>query len=238
MPSKKVTLYILLALFCLSSTHIQAKDYFFTGVEDALYVNPANWEPNYPGTTLLPEDHVYIQAEAIFIGHNLDVEGQLEVLPGGILRGINGSVSIAQGGKLTNQGEILVDELYNNGACVNGFASTMKLNTYIGTESSWMQNLSSSYMVLTKNLVNKGQICHYGELDIRYDLHNEGKINLNNSSVLAIHGNLMYTCPQGLYEAKTSLFSVRGEKNHITVNDIHSFHCFKRVEVVNEDASK
>lgn len=161
--------------------------YFFTATEDNFYENPANWEPEYPGTLIESDTRIVIQDMAYLTGFDLEVKGLLEVVMGASLYSDQNDIFLSQEGKLDNHGEIIVDKIHNNGLIFNQMGAKVHVKSLSLNQSGSVQNLRSANFIVIDSLVNQGHFLNYSYCAAG-ELYNHAQFHQIRGSELHIDG--------------------------------------------------
>jgi hypothetical protein len=166
------TLATFFATLFLLTVFASAKDYHFLGTEDNMYVNPANWYPNYPGTQIEENDRIIIEGKVVYEGFMIDLAGKMEVTLGSEITSSDGEILIRPSGKLSNFGEVKIRGIRNFGSFVNNVSAATHLGFFSAQRSAVSTNMASATMLTSGDLVNIGTFNNYGYCKIGNDLFN------------------------------------------------------------------
>ena len=95
------------------------KEYYFSPTEDNFYENPSNWIPEYPGTKIQPGSKIVIQGLAYVTHYDLEILGEVHVPMDGMLFSSEGNLRVLKGGKILNEGELVLNAIDNEGELHN-----------------------------------------------------------------------------------------------------------------------
>lgn len=135
---KKLLLLLFIGIspiLCLATT------FYFTGIEDSDYANPANWFPFYPGTNIEKGDVIILQSNCHFDGFDIVVEGRLFIELGESLNSSASGMKIQEGGIVNNEGEITLQYLQNNGKLINGLYAIIFSKKYYSNKAETVNGL-------------------------------------------------------------------------------------------------
>ncbi|MFK7922648.1 MAG: hypothetical protein AB8H47_11865 [Bacteroidia bacterium] len=135
--------------------------YFFSAIEDNFYENPANWHPEYPGTVVEANTRIVIQDMAYLTGFDLEVKGLLEIDMGASLYSDQNDLHFSENGKLDNQGEIIVNNIHNNGLIFNQTGAKIHVKSFVSKQGGSVQNLRSAEFIVIDSLTNQGYFLNY-----------------------------------------------------------------------------
>lgn len=118
-----------------------ATTFYFTGVEDTYYANPANWSPFYPGTNVEKGDVMILQSNCNFDGFDIVVEGKLFIELGENLNSSSSGMKIQEGGVVNNEGEIALQYIQNDGKLINGLYAIIFTEKYYSNKAETINGL-------------------------------------------------------------------------------------------------
>lgn len=161
--------------------------YFFTAFEDNFYENPANWHPEYPGTTIETDTRIVIQDMAYITGFDLHIKGLLEIDMGASLYSDQNNLLFAKEGKLDNNGEIIANSVINNGLIFNQMGAKIHVKSFTSTQNGNVQNLRSGQFIVIDSLTNQGNFLNYSYCATG-ELYNHAQFQQIKGSELHIDG--------------------------------------------------
>ncbi|MEM6344985.1 MAG: hypothetical protein AAF927_13930 [Bacteroidota bacterium] len=167
--------------------HEATQHFFFSAKEDNFYENPANWEPEYPGTVIEADARIVIQDLAYLTGYNLKVNGLLEVAMGASLYSDQNDIVLFHEGKLDNHGEIIVNNIRNGGLVFNQMGAKIHVKSFALEQSGSVQNLRSANFIVIDSLVNQGHFLNYSYCAAG-ELYNHSQFQQTKGSELHIDG--------------------------------------------------
>ncbi|MEM6262128.1 MAG: hypothetical protein AAGI38_06435 [Bacteroidota bacterium] len=165
-----------------------ATTYYFLGVEDGLYENPANWQPGYPGTFISPKEKVIIQESVSFTGYDLEVAGKLKIGPGAELFSSRNTLRIASTGYVVNDGELKVHQIENEGKLDNSLAAEIDLYEFRAGPKAITRNAQSARFVTLGNIYNEGVFQNYSYCSIGGELDNRATFSQLSNGQLIVQG--------------------------------------------------
>lgn len=118
-----------------------ATTFYFTGIEDTYYANPANWSPFYPGTNIERGDIVILQSNCNFDGFDIVIQGQLFIELGENLNSSSSGMKIQESGIVKNEGEIALQYIQNNGKLINGLYAIIFTEKYYSNKAENINGL-------------------------------------------------------------------------------------------------
>lgn len=136
---KNIVLAVLFVV--LFAQTLSAKTFYFSGNEDSFYENPANWSPSFPGYSLGVEDCMVINANMSFEGYNVTIAGNLIVELGATITSPSNGFIIKESGKLSNNGEMALGLIINQGEISNSEAAIIFADTYTSENHASVSNL-------------------------------------------------------------------------------------------------
>ncbi|MFN0200638.1 MAG: hypothetical protein ACKVTZ_03920 [Bacteroidia bacterium] len=187
---KKLTTFALLILVAFTA---QATDFYFLGMEDNAYENPANWSPTYPGNVIEENNRVYIQADAYFNNFEVIVKGQMEVVLGATLYGNGNVITVKKGGTFVNNGDSNLAKLENEGKVENGISANLLVESFANGLYGSFFNLKGATFTVNKNLINEGNMQMYGENVVKGNVQNYAQIQVNPNASFTVKGTMTTT---------------------------------------------
>lgn len=175
-----------------------AEEYFFLASEDYYYENPANWFPSYPGTEISEDEEVVIMSDVYINGFDLKVAGKLKVTLGVKISSVKGNLYVQEGGELDNEGEILVNQVKNQGMLINRISATFYVNDYHALTGAITNNSLNAQFITVANLVNEGTFHNYSHCKAGKTFVNRASFYQTKNSQLEIAGVIM---PEGEFDA-------------------------------------
>lgn len=164
-------------------------EYYFSPIEDNFYENPTNWMPEYPGTKIEAGEKVVIQGLAYITHYNLEILGEMQVSMDGMLFSSDGNVLIGQGGKIFNEGELVLNQIDNAGELNNQMSASINVHELITQIDAVTTNRQSASIVVNKRLLNKGSFDNYGQCSVQLDFDNQAEFNQIRGGELLVKGN-------------------------------------------------
>ncbi|MEL6588559.1 MAG: hypothetical protein AAFP02_18945 [Bacteroidota bacterium] len=137
------------------------RTYYFTAKEDNFYENPANWEPSYPGNKVEVDTRIVVQEVMYITGFDLELDGLLDVQMGATVMASHSDIILSSTGKIDNQGEIIVQNILNEGLIFNQLGAVINTRNLVSSESGSVQNLKSAQVIVIQNLTNEGHFLNY-----------------------------------------------------------------------------
>ena len=166
------------------------KEFYFSPVENNFFENPANWLPEYPGTTPDSQSRLIIQGLAYLTDYDLKIKGELVISMDGQIFSSKGGIHIAEGASLVNEGELILHHLINEGKLVNQLASELQLVNFQSSPNSVTQNLRGAHFAVRERLLNQGIFDNYGQCDVQTDFFNEAIFNHLQGGELLVQGKI------------------------------------------------
>ena len=203
---------LLIPAFLMLMPRLMAIDYRFVATEDHFLVNPANWEPCYPGAVVEKGDRVFIEADAFFEGFRLDVYGELEVGFGAVLSSADGEILLRKKSSLSNFGEIQIAGIRNFGTLNNHLGASISLDFFSARFRSVTSNMRNATLVTTGDILMQGELQNYGYCSAGRDLIMLGQAQVSQTAhaELLVRGNMYASEAAGIAQAQTSRLEVLG----------------------------
>jgi hypothetical protein len=194
---------ITIALLIVANSTLFATNYYFTANADNSFENPANWTPAYPGNTIKTEDKVFVQADMIFNGFNLIVNGLLDVS-----LGVNVSSeenNLINNGSVINNGEIRVASVINNAKLDN--SSIIWIQNIANKRMATVNNNMMGTITITKQATNEGTFTNAGVCVFYNNFANESLVNQLHNAKMEVKGNYTSSSNAELKKSATSTFA-------------------------------
>lgn len=172
----------------LNSTH-----YLFSPIEDHLFENPANWYPDFPGLSIARNQYVMIEGDACFTGFDLQVSGVIHIGIGSRIFSPNGKIQVHAGGKLINNGEVVVASIENQGFIQNNFSATIDIESFQCLDGGFTHNARSALFTVSNSIVNRGVFNNYSLCTIGKQFLNEATFNQMPHAELRVNGTIVET---------------------------------------------
>ena len=137
------------------------KVFYFSAVQDNFYENPANWAPSYPGTMIDMDQKIVLQDMAYVTGYDLQIKGELEIVMGATLFASAGKLEILPEGQLSNHGELIMDQVENQGQVSNYMGAKIHVKRFVSSEDASVDNLKSASFIVIEKLTNQGNFSNY-----------------------------------------------------------------------------
>jgi len=189
----------------------EGTEYIFSSVEDNLYENPANWEPEYPGTKIKKDDKIVVQDDAFFMGYDIEIDGTLEIAISAKLHSTGNNLVIRPSGKVLNEGILSVNTVENHGVLDNSLSATANLHHYRAYEYALTSNRMSADFVITESLVNEGTFNNYSSCTVGKKFVNTSSFNPMSQSVLTVKGTVLAEIPRS--KSNDDSYSLNNEIN-------------------------
>lgn len=227
----KLFLLLLVSTF-VSFSQTFAKEYHFLATEDNLYINPANWYPAYPGTEIAAGDLVKIEADMLFQGFQVNLQGEMEVSLGAEITSSDGEFIIHPTGILTNAGAIRIRGIRNFGQFTNKLSAETHLSFFSAHRHALTSNMTSADFITTGDAVNVGTFNNYGHCAIGNDLINmeQSVFNQMQHATLVVRGTVQTSAEARVNESpESSIQQPRATRVHTTpdtqiLGDAQSLH--------------
>ncbi|MEL6674268.1 MAG: hypothetical protein AAFR61_18825 [Bacteroidota bacterium] len=190
-----------------------AKEFYFLGMEDRHYENPANWYPAYPGSKIAKGDKVVIMADVNFGFYDISVGGIMEIAMNAQMHSPQGKIMIQPEGLLDNNGQLMVEIVENNGQFFNRIAATSHLHTYVAHPGAHTYNGYSAIFRTIGPLVNGGRFDNYSACISGSDFTNTATFHQVRQSRLTVAGD-MFLSPDCTFtqSADSRIYHGRVEK--------------------------
>lgn len=137
------------------------RTYYFTAKEDNFYENPANWEPSYPGTNIEVDTRIVVQETMYITGFDLKLNGLLDIQMGATVMASNNDLLLSSTGKIDNQGEMIVQNILNEGLIFNQLGAVINAKNLVSRKSGSVHNLKNAQVIVIQNLTNEGHFLNY-----------------------------------------------------------------------------
>ena len=124
---------------------------------------------------------------AYLTGYNVKVNGLLEVAMGASLYSDQNDIILQKDGKLDNQGEIIVNQIRNEGLIFNQMGAKIHVKSFALKQGGSVQNLRSANFIVIDSLVNRGHFLNYSYCATG-ELYNHAQFQQIRGSELHIDG--------------------------------------------------
>ena len=142
--------------------------FLFSPREDALFENPANWSPHYPGNVIGRQQQFIIEGTVYLTGFGLEIHGSLLISVGAALYAAGQEIIVSPSGELVNDGEILAGAVRNQGRTHNNLSASIDVEQFYAEAGAYTHNAPSARFVVRDSAVNYGifnnhSLCSVGE---------------------------------------------------------------------------
>lgn len=168
-----------------------SKVYYFNANQDNFYENPANWQPEYPGTHIASDSRLVLESEAYVTGYDLKIEGVLQIMEEASLIAISNKLEIENGAKLFNRGKLLANVIHNAGLLKNNQSAVLKVDTYHALPESHTINLHAGKFNTQKDFINQGRFDNYGLCEVGTEFLNRAEVYQQGRAQIRIRGMLV-----------------------------------------------
>lgn len=199
--------FIIILTAALFSNLSFAGTFYFTGNEDADYMNEANWSPSFPGKEISAEDKIYVQSDMNFEGFDITIKGLFDVSLGVTIFSSENAVIVEKNGTFVNNGEINVAKIETAGRLDNSAAAQMFAKTCVLLDGAVFNNMMGAKFGANE-LFNNATFNNYSLCTINTQFVNKSNVNLYANANLNITGKLeAYTNSNIQQTAKAKMFA-------------------------------
>lgn len=147
---------------------IEKELFLFSPREDALFENPANWSPHYPGNVIRRQQQFVIEGTVYLTGFGLEIQGSLLIPVGAALYAAGQEIVVSPSGELVNDGEIMAGAVRNQGRTHNNLSASIDVERFYAEAGAYTHNAPSAHFVVRDSAVNYGifnnhSLCSVGE---------------------------------------------------------------------------
>lgn len=202
-----ITRTITLASLLFITISTQAEVFRFTGASDQNYTNPDNWNPSFPGIIVSEEDQVIIEADAIFDGPLLLINGGFRIESRAMLDATQAHLQLTPGASLDLRGTLLLQSLISESNVMVHAWAKLKLQDFSAESNSETMIMSLGDVKVMHDLSISGRIDLYGTLTVAGNLTHSGQFLVMASALLeAESGIIMETDTSFYYHPEATLF--------------------------------
>jgi hypothetical protein len=169
----------------------EAQRFFFLGIEDKYYENPANWYPAYPGIASSAGDTLVIMDDMAFGAFPLELGGFLQICMGVRVHSAGGGIKVKASGQIENQGELLVRYISSSGKVVNSLGASLQVFDYHALAGATTFNAASAVFCTLASLVNEGRFDNHSRCVAGSDFSNRSAFYGVCHSLLDVRGNII-----------------------------------------------
>lgn len=162
--------------------------YVFSPIEDHLWENPANWYPEFPGFPITRNQYVMIEGDVCFTGFDMLVWGVIHLGMGSRIFSPDGKIQVHAGGKLINNGEIVVTSIENQGLIQNNLSAMIDIESFQCLDGGFTHNARSALFTVRNSIVNQGVFNNYSLCTIGNQFINEATFNQMPHAELRVNG--------------------------------------------------
>lgn len=170
---------------------VERELFLFSPREDALFENPANWSPYYPGNVIGRDQQFIIEGGAYLTGFGLQVRGSLLIPIGAALMAIAEDIRIESTGELVNDGELVARNLHNEGQINNHLSARLDVGQYYAAAGASTYNAPSASFIVSDSVINYGIFTNHSLCSVGKGFLNAAIFYQMPRSELRIQGDIM-----------------------------------------------
>lgn len=206
-----------------------ALNYYFSGVEDNLYHNPANWSPAYPGTIIREQDIVIIQSDVSIGNDIIEVKGKVEIELGTYFTAESGGIKNLKSGFIINNGIINIHLLDNAGRFENQVLGRLNLINCNNRKQAVINNYFSG-KITSEKLVNEGVFHNYSKCAVSF-LFNKSEIFQYSKARLEVKNTFEEFPNSNIIPSVFAVFYAKETKTHVEAEESYFSTFSSRAEL-------